>query len=271
MFQIPDPPPIEPRIPIPVTPETANFCPVSLTDWLELCRKAGVPHVPAENIATIQAQDWLMFDTPGEHHDRLAQVQREIASKLKPEHMLRYDFCAPLETKVRLARGMPAFHQDMTEFILDDSRAFDILFEFPRESVPVYQRPWIQAQIQDSYPVEYRVFVRQGVIQGISNYYPQRPLRRNEDEIERARELTEALIDNVSPPFLWPNSPMNQWALTEHGQDGVHFTADFIVTAEGGMMLLEGGPPHEMGAHPCCFRDGEIEGVALEDRNKPEE
>ena len=43
-------------------------------------------------------------------------------------------------------------------------------------------------------------------------------------------------------------------------------TADFTATAEG-MLFLEGGPPHELGAHPCCFREGRISGVALEDRN----
>ena len=186
------------------------------------------------------------------------------------DHMLRYDFCAPLETKIRMSSGMPAFHPDMTNFILDDPRAYDILWEYPRENVPIHQRPWIQAQIQDSYPVEYRVFVRQGVIQGISNYYPQRPLRRNDNEIERARELTLALVENASTPFLWPNSVMNPWVFARYGADGTHFTADFIVTETGDMLLLEGGPPHEMGAHPCCFRDGELSGIALTDRNAAE-
>ena len=270
MFRIPDPPPMEPRTPIPVTPETSNFCPVSLTDWLELCRKTGVPHVPAENIATIQAQDWLYFDTPGEHQDRLALVRQEIQAKLKPDHMLRYDFCAPLETKIRLGSGQPTFHTDMTGFILDDPRAFDILYEFPRESVPIHQRPWAPAQIQDGYPVEYRVFVREGRIQGISNYYPQRQLERHSDHLDRALELTNALIEHVPTPFLWPTSPMAPWVFTLYGRDRVHFTADFMVTTEGEMLLIEGGPPHEMGAHPCCFRHGEIAGVALEDRNEPD-
>ena len=36
---------------------------------------------------------------------------------------------------------------------------------------------------------------------------------------------------------------------------------------EEGILFLEGGPPHELGAHLCCFREGRISGVALEDRN----
>ena len=270
MLQIPDPQPIEPRTPIPDTPETANFCPVSLQDWLELCRQADIPHVPAEQISSVQAQDWLMFDTIGEHRTRLTNVRREISLNLKPGHMLRYDFCAPLETKIRMGSGTPDFDAAMAEFILDDPRAYDILWEFPRETVPIFQRPWIRARMQDNYPVEYRVFVRQGRIQGISSYYPQRPLDRNEAHLDRARELTLKLIDRVKPPFLWPNSPMNPWMFARYGEDDVHFTADYLVNAQGEMLLIEGGPPHEMGAHPCCFRPGEIEGVALIDQNSPE-
>ena len=35
------------------------------------------------------------------------------------------------------------------------------------------------------------------------------------------------------------------------------------------MLFLEGGPPAELGAHPCCFAGDEIEGVALKDRAAP--
>ena len=76
------------------------------------------------------------------------------------------------------------------------------------------------------------------------------------------REQTERLIQAVRTPFQWHLKP----SLRELDQDGVHFTADFIATAEG-ILLLEGGPPHELGAHPCCFQEGQISGVALEDRN----
>ena len=38
---------------------------------------------------------------------------------------------------------------------------------------------------------------------------------------------------------------------------GVHFTADYIVDADDNVAFLEGGPPHHLGAHPCCFPMGE--------------
>ena len=62
-------------------------------------------------------------------------------------------------------------------------------------------------------------------------------------------------------PFEFPKTP---WKAPP---TGVHFSADFLVTLDSRVLFLEGGPPHGLGAHSCCFRPGEIEGVAFEDRN----
>ena len=82
------------------------------------------------------------------------------------------------------------------------------------------------------------------------------------------RQLTESLTANAKTPFLWNRSPLRIKFLEEQDSTGGHFTADFLVTREGNEVLfIEGGPPHHFGAHPCCFRFGEIEGVALTGRN----
>ena len=264
MFTIPDPPQLPEIEPLPITSETANFCPVSLTDWINLCQRTGVPHIPAEYVTTINRTDWLMFDTPGEHEDRLQRARSDVAQARKPNHMLRYDFCAPLEVKARLSSGNPGFHPDMAELIFDDPRAYDILFEFPREAVPVYQRPWIQAFMDNAFPVEYRVFVQDGHIRGISNYYPQRPLAHDASHINQLTEMTNLLATNLTPPFLWNHSPLGIRFLDNPAQrNGVHFTADYLMTRQGELLFIEGGPPHELGAHPCCFPPGRIDGLAL--------
>jgi len=56
-------------------------------------------------------------------------------------------------------------------------------------------------------------------------------------------------------------------------RDGIpmkSFTADFVVTEDDEVLFLEGGPPHTAlwGAHPCCFVPGNVEGVALMNRNE---
>ena len=295
MLQIPEPNvPRNPRQPediaIPDSDETRRFCPTSLTDWLKLCQAAGVPHVPAHHVTTVNRADWLLFDTPGPHQERLnsareavQQAFRDDGPLLHADHMLRFDFCAPLEVKFRLGSGFPHWHPDMTRFILDDPRAFDILMEQPRESVPIYFRPWIKTLIHDGFPTEYRAFVRDGKLQGISNYYPQRPLPEDQKAIAEVERLTQILIDNAPAPFIWNMSHMGDEFFRNHDRSGVHFTADFILAlpdSENGpdpesntengsprMLFLEGGPPHELGAHPCCFKPGRIKGIALSDRN----
>ena len=272
MLQIPTPqPPENEEQPIPITQETRNFCPISLRDWLELCPKANVPHVPAERLTTMNRLDWLMFDTPGDHHDRLKAALKSITGNLKPRHMLRWDFCAPTEVKLRLSTGQPDFHEEMTLPILDDPRAYTILYEFPREDIPVYQRPWLDAAIADGYPIEYRAYVRDGKLQGISNYYPQRPLPYNQDHIDTVSTYTDRLIESVATPFLWNAYPYRGSFLEEHDPKGIHFTADYILDADNRLLFLEGGPPHEMGAHPCCFEIGNTYGVAMKDQNQPED
>ena len=266
MLKIPDPDPGPPGQAMPVTPETSNFCPISLTDWLDLCRRARVPHVPAEPVTTINRLDWMMFDQEGPHRDRLHAARRELEEKLRPGHMFRFDFCAPLEVKLRMGAGLPDLHPDMTRLILDDPRAYDILYEFPREAVPVYQRPWLSAMLLDGYPVEYRVFVHDGEITGISNYYPQRPLPLIQTHLDEVTRLTGELVRRAETPFLWHSDPRLTEFRKSHDPDGVHFSADFIVTSKDEILFLEGGPPHELGAHPCCFQPGEIQGVALEKR-----
>ena len=267
ILRLPPSPPAPIPHPIPDSSDTSRFCPISLGDWLALCQRTGVPYVPAERLATIQSSDWAAFDTPGEHQDRLLTAWRQVNDNLRPDHMIRFDFCAPIEVKFRLGSGMPDFHSDMTQLVLDDPRAYDILSEFPREEIPIWQRPWTAAAIIDDYPVEYRTFVRDGHILGISSYYPQRLLPRNDVHLDTVRDITLTLSQNVQPPFLWPNTYTKPAFFKRHSPDDVHFTADFLVDTQDKVLFLEGGPPHELGAHPCCFKQGNIQGIALANWN----
>ena len=142
------------------------------------------------------------------------------------------------------------------------------MLEFPREPIPIWSKPWINARIIDGYPVEYRVFVYDGQAMGVSNYYPQRPLTNHRRHIDAIGQYTQALIDAIDPPLLWNYSPFHEYFDSHFDTEGVHFTADYftadyIVDANDNMVFLEGGPPHHLGAHPCCFPMGETQGLAL--------
>ena len=141
-------------------PEEAGgrFCPISMGDWLTLCRKANVPHVPAEKICELLREDCLSFDVPGDHQERLRAAFQEMEKARLPGHMMRFDYCASLEIKSSLSQGEWACRPEFCRLDLDDPRAFDILFEYPRPQAPVWLRPWVQALVAGSYPVEYRAF-----------------------------------------------------------------------------------------------------------------
>ena len=230
-----------------------------------------MPHVPAAQVAEVLQDDYLRYDVPGEHRQRLEQAWDAIQAAQAEGHMMRLDCCSDLEVKFRMGQGAPGFHPEFKTIIFGDPRSYDLVSEFPRDSLPVWQRPWVSTQVLEGYPVEYRAFVRDGELLGISNYYPQRPLPRFDHHLERVREYTQRLIGAAKPPFLWHRTPL--WILAQKPPvdlAGVHFTADFLVNTDCQVLFLEGGPPHELGAHPCCFLPGETEGIALSDRNLQE-
>ena len=243
-----------------------NFCPISLGDWLNLCRSAEVPHVPATQVAQVLRDDYLDFDTQGDHSARLKQVWKAIQSARKDNQMMRLDCCTDAEVKYRMSRGDGGgFQHEFGAIIFGDMRSFDMVSEYPRENIPIWQRPWAETQVIDGYPIEYRAFVRDGKLQGISSYYPQRPLPRFPEHLKAVRSCTERLIQHAQTPFLWHHTLM--FLNNPIDRAGIHFTADFLVSTQGKTLFLEGGPPHELGGHMCCFQPGEIEGVALTDRN----
>ena len=75
-------------------------------------------------------------------------------------------------------------------------------------------------------------------MQGISSYYPQRPLIPCEQHLTTVRQLTESLIAHAQPPFLWNTSPFLISFQDEHDTAGVHFTADFLVTRKSNQVLF---------------------------------
>ena len=241
-----------------------RFCPISLEDWLSLCREADVPHVPAEKICELLREDCLRFDVPGEHQERLRAAFQEMERARLPAHMMRFDYCSSLEIKISLSQGDWEWKPEFCGLDLDDPRAFDILFEYPRPRAPVWLRPWAQALVTDGYPVEYRAFVRDGKIKGISSYYPQRPLPEFPGHAAAVRENTEKLIQSVRAPFQWHFVPVPE-RLDGEGDPlhrGLHRNRG------GGYSSWRAARPTRWGRTPAASAQGEISGVALEDRNQ---
>ena len=184
--------------------------------------------------------------------------------------MIRYDCCAPIETKHRVGSGHHRWDEALAEVIFDDPRLIDIISEFPRQEIPIWQRPWLDAAKADGYPIEYRAYVNDGAVVGISNYYPQRPLPLYDDHILQVIANTDALIAKAPTPFLWNHSLLQREFEEFQDTNQIHFTTDYFLPADSHtLLLIEDGPPHELGAHPCCFEPGDISGIALDSSTQP--
>ena len=150
------------------------------------------------------------------------------------------------------------------------------------ETVPVWLRPWVEAATvavkrrrflgggEDRWPLEWRVFVKQGQIAGISAYYVQAPVREIDATVRasahEAVQQSKRLIAHMIATGIQPWHPRYLDRLDEETLD---FTLDFIARPDGSALLLEAGPTchdahtPEWGAHPCFFAGKDIAGWAL--------
>ena len=233
--------------------------------------------VPTEKVTEFSTDGLMAFNQIRERPELKARLDTQydkIEAARELNHMMRFDCCTTAEIKYRLGNGEPEWREAFLDLPIDDMRAYDIVAEYPRETgYPVWHRPWVDAKIVNGYPVEYRVFVKDGHIAGVSSYYPQRPLSVQgmySYWAGIAAGLTARLIVPLKDraPFEWHHSLFSPKDLD---MNGVHFTADFMVLAGAPetippetdvgnlpVRFLEGGPPHELGAHPCCYRPHEI-------------
>ena len=256
----------------------SRFCAYSLGDWIGACQRTGIPHVPAMHVTDFEAHDLLQHDQAGPHQLRLNAAYEAVRRAARPGWMLRWDCCASADLKFSMGEGRSPASKTLGTLPID-SRILELVWDYPRVVVPVWRRPWMGEQMifADGYPVEYRAFVQNGELIGISSYYPQRALPRNEEHLAAIRKHVSTLLEELDGPFEWPAAhaeamgmrtavPTMESKAPPAGTpdpDSVHFTADFAATTLG-MLFLEGGPPHFMGAHPCCFQPERIQGVALQ-------
>lgn len=217
---------------------------ISLEEWRDACEKRDVPFIPIEYVGEAPKMEIAEALWEGKKFESIKKLFENINWAEEPGYMMRWDCCATMDLKQAMAHGRIEEARS-TRIALDDPRFFDILLEYPGEVIKVWKRPWIEAEMCEGYPVEFRAFVYDGEVKGVCSYYPQRPL----------------------PKERYQGDAKMVWLLTaEEFRDleSGHYTLDWMRTAEGKLTVIEGGPPHTPtgGAHPCCFPEGKIKMTA---------
>lgn len=278
-----------------------DFIPWSLlSQWLPAWKEADIKYVPINYVGQFPIADYLEWvgdikqDTPVSMMGCEAAANALLQSPPTPAWVFRWDQCAPIAIKSAVGRGLKTFEElqrereypvemiemvkehwgsrlwqssgtpppqkPFREMLSEDTRLYEVI-KYDNENnivnaenglVTLFWRPWQEPLVFDTYAVEFRVFVVDGQAAGVSTYYPHNlpavgdgktnylPLAR------RVVELTEGLI-----PYAVE-----------------HFTADWIVTPNHDVVLLECGPPHfacdrYWGVDSCNFPRGDTEGILL--------
>lgn len=261
------------------------FPSVSLNRWVQLAAAAGVPHVPASVAYLLPKEAFVLAEECRPEDQVHWDALKKLGSEIGPNEMLRWDCCASYDLKHRMSTvkadvvaredgerdpdnaSTPPWRWALSPM---DPRAFDIVPEYPAECIPVMRRPWINARMAGTHPVEYRVFVQDGQVIGLANYYLQRDLAlddtvRSEIEavLEEAGKLVQLMASEGHSPWT-----QRQYEEPTDTVQGASCSMDFLITDYGQALFLEAGPPFGLGAHPCAFvrhdqATTSVNGVAL--------
>lgn len=275
---------------------------LSLPAWLEIAKAAGIAAIPARPLGELPINDFFAaFD----HTDRdgvedpFATFHNKVVEQLGEHEMIRMEQVAPREIKGELSAGRPMSNglidlADGSGLYLDliEDRFYTTFRDLGADRVRAYARPIVSPQMVDGvfhegpgrWPVEFRVYVEDGEVVGISNYYPQVSLEFDEvrlamrASVAMARNMIDTLASKrlgVGNHHLAPDLDETaaqvqrpDWMPANWGPQS--YTLDFMLLDTGSVVFLEGGPAGLVSAHPCCFlqddRDIEpdfLHGIAL--------
>lgn len=268
-------------------PARFNF--LSLSAWLAVADRAGVPFIPATFLAALPIEDYTQSIDGCENEATFAFLK--TANQLGADEMVRFEQCGPGSLKGSLAQGDGVSagtyaHHETGAPMLDifDPRTYETLLSLGDTHLRAYRRPLIKTTnqrgawqnrtwdgddaLEGEWPVEFRVFIREGSVTGVSNYYPQMTLP--DAFLPQAREAAQLATKMVT----WmathqlgvgngemcadtgPDEPEKRKPWVPEAWGSQDFTLDFLLTDTGSLTFLEGGPGGFRAAHPCCFETG---------------
>lgn len=241
-------------------PDWTVFPATSLTQWVALAEQAGIAMVSAR-VAMSLPVTLIMSDgdIPVQHEAVAAQL-RSLQAELKPNEMARFEYAASMDLKAAMANGIEQSNVEDGYRSLASAlycpRLMELAYTFPASSVDVLVRPWVDARMHETHPVEYRVFVQDGQVKGVANYYIQRDLP---DDAQVRAEIAQVIA--ASRKLIAHGMQSRTVPYNAESEDPRNFSCslDFLVSQESGEVLfLEAGPAFGFGAHPCAFINNRV-------------
>ena len=259
-----------------------------------------------------------LFDTAEQDAVNMEELHERLASSMDevPEgYMVRTAACGGSELKALAGTGLAGPTTPETRFGTDlevgpgwvrlgnrrtlntrDHRTVSMTAQRPKSDMVFIARPWVQAsrwiETMDPHrdgsqfagpgrwPAEWRAFVVDGKVTGVSFYYgfTGEMSPENARMALEVRDVAQRLVDGMTAQKLWPRymkaefarrSPHAemQEALADFGRESVSCSLDFIETDEG-LLLIEGGPANTPvgGAHCCSFAGAGLKKGAIDGR-----
>ncbi|PZO72525.1 MAG: hypothetical protein DI629_20775 [Mesorhizobium amorphae] len=262
-----------------------------------IAAKAGVPAPPPPT-----EEDVLRMDALAR---RAAGKAFEAGDLIPPGHVVRSAICGPGSMKALAGTGTLRDQDtsasmkgttvgcgwvrqgNATRIDVTDERITSLQARGHEDTFRFLVRPWVDAgrrnagvdphfgtapNAAQSWPAEWRVYVKGGEAIGVGNYYAWAGDVSPESArgALAAKAAAERIIAEVRSLDLLPvTTDLFISHLRESGRgddivtfqndefpaDGLHFTLDFIEGPDGEPILLEGGPPHLPAgmAHPTAF------------------
>lgn len=262
-------------------PQRMNL--LSLPAWLAVAEAADIPFIPARPLAEICAERFRVSLDFHSGDRAYPDFLKAIVDGLAKGEMVRMEQVAPHHIKSTLAygeemtSGVEEFDGDLIIDLYED-RFLTTFLDLGADRVRAFARPIVQPMMIEGefegrtgrWPAEFRVFVENGEVVGISNYYPQVDMDASAFalQIETALAYAQRMLDAMDArrigvgnhslaPDMHPQ-PGQTAGFTPKAWVPAHWdrqdwTLDFMVLEDGSVTFLEGGPAGMRAAHPCCF------------------
>lgn len=265
-----------------------HFDVISLGNWMSIAARVGVPTVPTRIIHVMNTLHAFSMSMGNDHQGRpeFLDMDNAFMDRLQyvlPNEMLRFDQCASMWTKSALSEGESNLSGPAMGWVSEKGRIVPVMcerlsrqfLESTSEHTLVHAREIVKPRTRTGWtingkpgewPIEWRVYVEDGDVVGVSNYYPQSPSQMSADTADQIRmcvHRTREIVAALREAEAYPHHPRYEGVF----ENDPTFTLDFIVTSDD-VLLIEGGPGHVFdppwGAHPCCFNPVKgIRGLAL--------